>query len=466
MRLLNTTTLELSNFISDIPPYAILSHMWGDGEVTFQDAAVLPRMKRLTSLEALPAANAKLWPGARKIIGFCETASDDGYGWAWVDTCCIDKTSSAELSEAINSMYRWYAEAAVCHIYLADVGIDQQFKSTLSSEELEKSRWFTRGWTLQELIAPVYVEFYDMDWRALGTKRHLCPRLAARTSIPESLLLDPSTLPDYFAARRFSWASDRVTTRPEDVAYCLMGIFDVNMPLLYGEGGDKAFTHLQEDFLRQSRDLSLLLWTSSYVPSNSSVLSRHPRDFSKSFPLTEWRRQSTQEKRLVLASKATTLEPPLGTSSRRGDWADLVMDKMPEPFIVTNGGLRLQMLVRLISMDMRPHVLLCTEFSLRERGSMSESSESAKSCLLSSWNNSTTVSRARFDSVEVINSLEGFQLKDIYLRTILRRSHPPRRYWPQTFLDLKDNLGESLRVRLEYPKSVAIDVLVIPSSLG
>src|SRR5688500_3931841 len=107
MRLLNTSTIQLKDFIGDIPPFAILSHTWGEGEVSFEEAASLPDTK---------ASGAAFSLGGQKIISFCDLALSDGWDWAWVDTCCIDKTSSSELSEAINSMFRWYAEASICYV--------------------------------------------------------------------------------------------------------------------------------------------------------------------------------------------------------------------------------------------------------------------------------------------------------------------------------------------------------------
>lgn len=140
-------------------------------------------------------------------------------------------------------MYRWYAESDFCYVYLSDVRTASTQPGLLSHTELEKSRWFTRGWTLQEMIAPRLLEFYDVDWKTVGTKLHLCSRIIARTSIPESTLLEPWNLDfqEFPAGRRFSWAWDRTTTRDEDLAYSLMGLLGVSMPLLYGEGGGKAF---------------------------------------------------------------------------------------------------------------------------------------------------------------------------------------------------------------------------------
>ncbi|CAF9914377.1 MAG: hypothetical protein ALECFALPRED_009578 [Alectoria fallacina] len=238
MRLLDTTTIKLSEFHdADIPPYAILSHTWGKNESSFQD---LHRVK------------SKGPQGYYKIARCCALAASQGYKWVWIDTCCIDKTSSSELSEAINSMYRWYQNSRICYAYLEDVSIDDM-------ENFGSSRWFTRGWTLQELLAPAEVDFYDTRWTKVGSKRSLCETIAAATNIPPRCL-------EYRAgvsvAARMSWASKRQTSRVEDIAYSLMGLFDVNMPLLYGEG-PKAFMRLQHEIVRNIDDESIFAWTDS-----------------------------------------------------------------------------------------------------------------------------------------------------------------------------------------------------------
>lgn len=152
MRLLHAGTFELEEFVSDIPPYSILSHTWGKDEVSFQDIT--------TNLEASAAKE-----GFVKIRHCAAQTLSDGLAYCWVDTCCIDKTSSAELSEAINSMFRWYREAQCCYIYLADVHAEP---AEYFGESLRQSRWFTRGWTLQELIASSNRFFFDADWTLVG----------------------------------------------------------------------------------------------------------------------------------------------------------------------------------------------------------------------------------------------------------------------------------------------------------
>jgi hypothetical protein len=244
MRLLDTKTLELHEFFGDkIPPYAILSHTWGEGEVSFQE---------------LRSSGGKNKAGYDKIHGCCEMAVSDGFQYAWVDTCCIDKTSSAELSEAINSMYNWYRLSDVCYVYLPDVAANLGTKAT--EDAIRKNRWFTRGWTLQELIAPSDVLFFDSKWGDLGTKESLETVITDITKIKGEVLRDANNMGEFSVAQKMSWASERVTTRVEDIAYCLLGIFGVNMPMLYGEG-DRAFFRLQEEIMKSTLHHSIFAWT-------------------------------------------------------------------------------------------------------------------------------------------------------------------------------------------------------------
>jgi hypothetical protein len=245
MRLLHTQTLELGEFLENATPaYAILSHTWEQEEVTYQD---------------MQGPNTKQKAGYIKIQRCCEQAARDGYEYVWIDTCCIDKSSSAELSEAINSMYVWYKNAKTCYAYLADVEPAVKTQSSTWPNSFRLSRWFTRGWTLQELIAPAKVEFYAKDWSPFGTKAELHLALSEITGIDEATLTGGRDLREVSIAKRMSWASKRVTTRVEDIAYCLIGIFGVNLPLLYGEG-ERAFVRLQEEIMRSSDDQSLFAW--------------------------------------------------------------------------------------------------------------------------------------------------------------------------------------------------------------
>ncbi|KIO05949.1 hypothetical protein M404DRAFT_509198 [Pisolithus tinctorius Marx 270] len=210
--------------------------------------------------------------------------------WLWVDTCCIDKRSSAELSEAINSMYRWYQNSQRCYVYLGDVD-DSAFptKQDFSRPGWVNGwpEWFSRGWTLQELIAPAALEFFNKNWVSIGRKQDLTAALKDITQIPEEVLKDAGVLVSGsttsgerpLVAHIMSWAADRRTTRVEDRAYSLMGLFDVNMPMLYGEGS-KAFQRLQLEIIRVSSDHSIFAWNPNrQLGEWSSVLAADPSCF-------------------------------------------------------------------------------------------------------------------------------------------------------------------------------------------
>ena len=257
MRLLNTTTKQLSEFFDEQrPPYAILSHRWGTDEVSLQDLNRFHESSPQHPSSSLILSKA----GYRKIEACCNQALCDGLQWAWVDTCCIDKSSSAELTEAINSMFAWYKDAKVCYAFLRDVDdVAEDISGPNSS--FRASGWFKRGWTLQELLAPRRLYFFGSDWQPIGLfteDSKLSDVVSEITSIP-SAFLHGLDLRNANVAMKMSWASKRKTTRKEDMAYCLLGIFDVNMPLLYGEGM-KAFCRLQEEIMKQTYDHTLLAW--------------------------------------------------------------------------------------------------------------------------------------------------------------------------------------------------------------
>ena len=230
--------------------------------------------------------------GYRKIEEASRQALNDGWKYLWVDTVCIDKSSSSELSEAINSMFAWYKASCVCYVYLSDVyvhprmhasGEEVDAVSASILKQIKASRWITRGWTLQELIAPGFLTFFSREWIPIGKFRkyspsresrpqvstafdHTAPRIddfvehiAAITNIPRKYLMREELYLKASIARRMSWASLRQTTRIEDMAYCLLGIFDINMPLLYGEGS-RAFIRLQEEIMKISTDQSIFAW--------------------------------------------------------------------------------------------------------------------------------------------------------------------------------------------------------------
>jgi hypothetical protein len=240
------------DLINDYPPYAILSHTWGDDkqEVTYSD---------LTE----GFGNSKA--GYRKIQFCAEQATRDGLQYFWVDTCCIDKKNNTELSEAINSMFRWYCNAAKCYVYLSDVSTDNRNQNSLSfpswKETFRRSRWFTRGWTLQELLAPPSVEFFSQEGKRLSDKESLKQEIHEVTGVNvEALAGRP--LSKFSVAERFSWAEKRETKREEDKAYSLLGIFDIYMPLIYGEKMENAMRRLQEEIGKRSSEGESISWVS------------------------------------------------------------------------------------------------------------------------------------------------------------------------------------------------------------
>ena len=243
MRFLNTSTLQFeevadSSLGVEQNKYAILSHRWGPArdEISFADID-----------EGREISHKK---GFAKLKGFCDLTASLGYRYGWDDTCCINKGDGSELAEAINSMYRWYRGSSVCIVYLEDV----------PEKPMMDSRWFDRGWTLQELIAPEVAIFYNRDWSQIGTKNHLLAELCSKTGIPEDVLSHVIGPSKCSIAQRMSWAAKRETTRVEDRAYSLLGIFDVSMPSIYGER-EKAFLRLQRLISQQTKDESIFAWS-------------------------------------------------------------------------------------------------------------------------------------------------------------------------------------------------------------
>ena len=298
MRLIHTRTKQFKEFYEpNIPKYAILSHRWGEEESTY---------KEFRKMQASGAALRKIGmiykgrsevAGLEKIERFCEVAVKSwDLEWAWVDTCCIDKRSSAELTEAINSMYKWYQESALCIVYLADVectdaeiaslksrnpdlGFSEDSESASRSsntaqqlkDKILASSWFTRGWTLQELIAPNSLHFYDASWTRMYDRADIKDEIERKTGIDQWIFFGMSEhrvfRVRWSIAQRMSWASKRVTTRGEDMAYSLLGLFNVNMPLLYGEGAEKAFLRLQLEIIKNSDDETIFSWHNDLYPT-------------------------------------------------------------------------------------------------------------------------------------------------------------------------------------------------------
>jgi hypothetical protein len=237
----------LTEFTGDaIPHYAILSHTWGAD----RDEVTLADLEKDTDMTKA---------GYKKLQFCAHQAAKDDLHYFWVDTCCIDKTSSSELAEAINSMFKWYRKASQCYVYLSDV-------STGSGRPVrqdwypafQQSRWFTRGWTLQELVAPTSVEFFSVEGERLGNKYTLVEELHGITGISVEALRG-TPLDQFSVDERMSWVGKRQTKREEDLAYSLLGIFKVYMPLIYGEGRENALARLKKEInARSSEEQSTL----------------------------------------------------------------------------------------------------------------------------------------------------------------------------------------------------------------
>ena len=266
-------SLRMQEFIGSPPiPFAILSHTWDSEEVNFQ---------AFNDIATRTAAK-----GWTKIERTCREAQRCGFDYVWIDSCCIDKTNNAELSESINSMFQWYSEADLCLVYLAD--FDANATDSELDTMLHSARWFSRGWTMQEIIAARAANFYDRAWCQFGTRESLRDILAYITNIDVEVFTPPEG-PDAMSTRdlldtipvgrRMSWAASRQTTRPEDMAYCLIGLFQVNMPMLYGEGGEQAFVRLQEEIMRDRNDLSLFAWRAKDSSTHRGILARSPDEF-------------------------------------------------------------------------------------------------------------------------------------------------------------------------------------------
>ncbi|KAK7437496.1 hypothetical protein VKT23_018567 [Stygiomarasmius scandens] len=204
-------------------------------------------------------------------------ARECGFEYIWNDTCCIDKESSAELAESINSMFKYYAESSLCVAYISDV--PGQLELSVRTEKLKQSRWFSRGWTLQELVAPPNVVFVDAEWTEIGFKSDMEGLIREATGISSEGLCNPLSS-NISVAAKLSWAARRETTREEDIAYCLMGLFQVNMPPLYGEGSYNAFLRLQLEIIKLSRDRSIFAWqASSNNLKHRGLLANSPHEF-------------------------------------------------------------------------------------------------------------------------------------------------------------------------------------------
>lgn len=291
MRLINTSTFE---FLSAEPSafkaegYAILSHRWIGLEITFDRlpgyAAEL-RKNRDRPLQPIQLD---------KIRGACQIARSQGLQWMWIDNCCINKANAVEEAESINSMFRWYSDAQVCITYLGDVRATHGplgVETFRSAETGRPSVWFTRGWTLQELLAPENMQFYDMNWEFLGTKQNLAPALEEITGINTKYLTGEADFRQASIAAKMSWMAGRETARVEDIAYSLLGLLDIMMTPQYGEGM-RAFMRLQHTLLSSSTDESLFAWRmpseKPNIPASKFNLNLQEGEWGLLAPSPEW----------------------------------------------------------------------------------------------------------------------------------------------------------------------------------
>ncbi|KAF7532351.1 hypothetical protein G7054_g8017 [Neopestalotiopsis clavispora] len=282
MRLLRTTgyqLVEANDIPTPFPQYSILSHTWisPKDEVTYQD------LKHRTADIENDIFKQKGWA---KLQRYCDRAARDGWEWAWMDTCCIDKTNPADTQEAINAMFRWYQDAGVCYAYLDDVDIDKVGHPVLADGDIDdiagrenvanprssahktlrpfiiEAKWFTRGWTLQELLAPPYLIFVDQAWRRIGNRETWAVEIeeASRIEARHLTNFSPTNFTSCSIAMRFSWASSRETTVEEDETYSLLGLFGISLPLIYGEGRWRAFNRLQRELITVYNDDSIFAW--------------------------------------------------------------------------------------------------------------------------------------------------------------------------------------------------------------
>ncbi|KAL6820861.1 heterokaryon incompatibility domain-containing protein [Trichoderma sp. SZMC 28015] len=335
MYLINTKTLQLQFFLheaghaasrsvgtkaaaSSLPRYAILSHTWGANEVLFEDMMAKDRNA------------AKKKSGYSKIEYGCRRAAADGFDYLWLDTCCVDKNSLADLSETINSMFRWYKTCSLCYVFLEDCQGPKPYQVSPRSNALPK--WFTRGWTLQELIAPNTIHFYSAKWAFLGTKADHIDGLSNVTGI-DQYALGGGDLSKISVARRMSWMANRRTTRTEDMVYCLLGIFGITMPLLYGEGS-KAFARLQKEIMKETDDQSIFAWKeedgTAYRNSGerNGLLAYSPLSFASSTPVTKYYSPRPGARRTAVTSQGSVANLLLcqDTSSRSNDIFFAILD--------------------------------------------------------------------------------------------------------------------------------------------
>jgi hypothetical protein len=319
MRLLDTTTFELHSAAPGYfknQGYAILSHRWVGAEIDF-------RQIEGPNSDFKNAINQQIRsPQLDKIRGACRTARQLGFSWVWIDNCCINKESATEEAESINSMFKWYRDAQVCITYLSDVELKSPALHTRSGpgnalgqavnlgqtnnnvetdhtvfQKLDgkaPSEWFSRGWTLQELLAPRDMRFYDMNWNFMGTKESLAREIEAITGINAVYLTGVQSFRTACIATKMSWMADRTTTREEDIAYGMLGLFNVTMSPQYGEG-PRAFMRLQHELLLSVPDESLFAWQmpdpsagEKFGIASTSGITWSPDEWGMLAPTPDW----------------------------------------------------------------------------------------------------------------------------------------------------------------------------------
>lgn len=263
MRLLNTESFELRDSTEPSPLYSVFSHAHGNNDIGFEDF-------RYPDILPLKAGFHRLWQA-------CSRARDHGSKWLWADSVCIDRSSSAAVSDALNSLSRIYQECTFSIIYLEDL-IPGDYADNNLEKQLANCAWFRNVWVLPQLIFPKHSFVYDRDWTEIGTKTSLSPQISAITSIEQSVLVNPAALGEYSIAKRISWASKLDASRPEDRTFALLGILGVHMPIVYGEG-QTAFLRLQEEILRDTSDYSLFAWRPEVFQAYRGLLAYSPAEF-------------------------------------------------------------------------------------------------------------------------------------------------------------------------------------------
>ncbi|KAL1947067.1 hypothetical protein VTO73DRAFT_14028 [Trametes versicolor] len=356
-RFLDTTTGEF-RWIADPSKvvYAILSHTWRSqdegGEQTYdQVRKIWKRMRKYrvspgetpdstTIIEDSILSHPDL---SEKIKAICKVARDAGYKLVWIDSACIDKSSSAELAEAINSMFELYRLADVCYVYLVDVP-DSKEDPEHHTSMFQHSRWHGRGWTLQELLAPKEVVFLTASWTFLGTKCSLVHALTLATNIDSNILLGRAPLSSASVARRMSWAASRETTRVEDEAYSLLGIFGVHMSPIYGEGRN-AFLRLQEEIIKTIPDQSIFAWGTHCVLSSIDAAETYSNFLNHNTPTGLL---ASSPRQFSLAERVQPLSPSEFLSLVSGDIGSRSMSPSIEVpslhSVITPEGVRLKAL--------------------------------------------------------------------------------------------------------------------------